>query len=128
MPLTEDLHIVKYPFHGAFYTFETPDDVPLDERESKEVLIFETPCDIQKRAGIRQGTHLAAEYTVYFPLVVNPNSVDDSDKYGPVLVRRGHKFRGNGYGYSYEGTVNMVRLSQLGQCSVDIRVDTEKDI
>lgn len=128
MPLREDFHIVKYPFHGAFYTFETPEDAPLDEREPQEVLVFETECDLQKRQGIRQGAHIAAEYTVYFPLEENPDSVDDSDKYGPVLVRRGYKFRGEGYGYTCEGIVNMVRLSQLGQCSVDIRVETESDM
>ncbi len=128
MAIREDFHVVKYPFKGAFYTFETNEDAPLDERESKEVLIFETECDVQKRQGIRQNTHIAAEYTVYFPLKENPDSVNTVDKYAPVLVRRGHKFRGEAYGYTYEGVVNMVRLSQLGQCSVDIRVETESDI
>lgn len=131
MPLKEDLDIVKYPFVGAFYTYEDYEDledIPLDERTPKEVLVFETPCDVQKRQGIRQGAHIAAEYTVYFPLTKNPDSKSTVDKYAPVLVRRGHKFRGEAYGYTYEGIVNMVRLSQLGQCSCDIRVETESDL
>lgn len=124
----DDFEMEEFPFHGAFYTYETNEDLPLDEREPKEVLVFSTECDIQKRSGLRQNTALLAEYTVYFPLTLDPDSTGAHDKYGPVKVRRGMKFRGTGYGYTYEGTVEMVRFSQLGGCSVDIRVETESDL
>lgn len=122
------LDMADFPFHAAFYTYEVDMDAPLDEREPKEILVFETVADIQKRAGLRQNTALLAEYTCYFPLQENPDATDTIDKYGPVQIRRGMTIRAEGYGYTYEGIVEMIRFSQLGGCSVDFRVSTETDM
>lgn len=122
------LDMADFPFHATFYTYEVDMDAPLDEREPKEKLVFETVADIQKRSGLRQNTALLAEYTCYFPLAVNPDSECTCDKYGPALIRRGMTIRAEGYGYTYEGIVEMIRFSQLGGCSCDFRVSTETDI
>lgn len=122
------LDVTDFPFHGAFYTFEIDDDKPLDQRVPEEVLVFETDCDIQKNSRLHNGSMIGADYSVYFPLPLNPDSDDTSDKYGPVMLRRGMIFRGTGYGYTYEGEVEIVRMSQLGGCSVDIKVTTESEL
>lgn len=122
-----DFDIEEFPYHAAFYTSKVDMDAPLDEREAKETLVFDTVCDIQKRSGLRQNTALIAEYTCYFPLPLNPESTGAIDKFGPVPIRRGMTIRAEAYGYTYEGIVEMIRFSQLGGCSVDFRVSTESD-
>lgn len=118
----------KYPFKGHFYTYETPEDVPLDERLPQKKVVFETECDIQENARLHNGTLLGADYTVYFPLELNPDATGSEDMYGPIKVIRGMRFSGTAYGYTVEGEVEIVRPSQLGACSVDIKVLTEKEI
>lgn len=120
--------MADFPFHAAFYKYEVDEEADLDEREVKEILVFETEADIQKRSGLRQNTALLAEYTCYFPLPDNPNATGTIDKYGPAKIRRGMKIRAEGYEYTYEGTVEMIRFSQLGGCSCDFRVETETDM
>lgn len=114
-----------FPYHGAFYKYVEDDSKPLDEREPEEVLVYETVMDCQKRSGLRQSSLIAADYTIYFPLELNPNATGTVDKYLDCGVRRGHTFRGEFYGNTIEGVVEMVRPSQLGGMSVDIKVVTE---
>lgn len=121
----EDVDVVEYPFEGAFYTNEIDEDAPLDERIPYEVLVFETKCDIQKNSRLHNGFMLATDYCVYWPLELNPESTGTVDKYGPIKVKRGMTFRGVMYGYEVYGTVEIVRPSQLGGCSCDIKVVTE---
>lgn len=123
-----ELDMTDFPFVGEFYTYEVDEEAPLDERVPQEVVIFETPCDIQRRGKLGGSGMLAADYVVFFPLEENPDSDCTADKYGPVLVRRGMRFRGECYGYTAEGVVEFVRVSQLGGCSVDIKITTESDI
>lgn len=125
MPLRKDIELTDYPFEGAFYTNEIDEDAPLDERIPYEVLVFETKCDIQKNNRMHNGFMLATDYCVYWPLETNPESTGSVDKYGPIKVRRGMIFRGIMYGYPVAGTVEIVRPSQLGGCSCDIKVVTE---
>lgn len=117
--------MTPYPYHGSFLRYETNEDVPLDEQVEEEIKIFETDCDIQRRAGLRQANLLVADYTIYFPLEINPDAKGTIDKYKDCGVRRGHTFRGEFYGNTIEGIVEMVRPSQLGAMSVDIKVVTE---
>lgn len=119
------LNMADFPFEGAFYTYEIDKSLPLDQRVPQEVLVFETACDIQRSAKLHNGVMLGADYTVYWALEENSESTYDNDKYMPIKVRRGMKFRGVMYGYLVEGTVEIVRASQLGGCSCDIKVVTE---
>lgn len=128
MNMNNDFDLTEYPYHAAFYEMQIDMEQDLDKRKPQESLIFETPCDIQKRSGLRQNTALLAEYTCYFPLEENPRATGSIDKYGPAKIRRGMTIRAEAYGYTYEGIVEMIRFSQLGGCSVDFRVMTESDI
>lgn len=124
-----ELDMTDFPFRGAFYTYEVNEDAPLDERVPQEVKIFETACDIQRRGKLGGNGLNGAEYVVYFPLELNSESADTSDKYGPVKVRRGMTFRSDpAYGYTCEGVVEFVRLSQLGACSCDVKITTESEV
>ena len=125
MPLRPDIELTPFPFEGAFYTTEVDEDAPLDERIPQEVEVFRTVCDIQRSAKLHNGFLLGADYTVYWPLELNPDSTGTVDKFGPIKVRRGMIFRGIMYGYEVAGTVEIVRASQLGGCSCDIKVVTE---
>ena len=119
--------MTDFPFEGAFYTFEVDNSLPLDERVPQEVLVFETPCDIQHSAKLHNGMMLGVDYTIYWPLELNPESEGTADKYGPIPVRRGMTFRGMMYGYSIYGEVENVRVSQLGGANADIKIKTESD-
>lgn len=123
----EDVDIIEFPYKGAFYDVTVDEDLPLDQQVDMEVCVFETICDIQKTAKLGNGGLLGASYTVYFPLELNEEATGSIDKYKDVKIRRGMTFRGEAYGYTYEGTVEIVRVSQLGGCSCDIRVKTESD-
>lgn len=125
MALYEDFELTDFAYHGYFFKYEIDTSLDLDQQEEQEVLVFETDCDIQKRAGLRQSNLLAADYTIYFPLSLNPDATGTVDKYLDCGVRRGHTFRGEFYGNTIEGIVEMVRPSQLGGMSVDIKVITE---
>lgn len=117
-----------FPYHGYFYTYDMDEDAPLDERVPVERIVFETDCDIQRRGKMGGKAMLAADYVVFFPLELNSESTSTADKYGPIKVRRGMRFRGECYGYTAEGVVEFVRVSQLGGCSCDIRITTESEV
>lgn len=121
------LDMADFPFDGAFYTFEFDNSLPLDKRIPREVLVFETKCDIQHSAKLHNGMMLGVDYTIYWPLSLNPEATGTVDKYGPVLVRRGMTFRGMMYGYAIYGEVENVRVSQLGGANADIKIKTESE-
>lgn len=125
MPLREDRHIVKFPYLGEFFTYETDTDAPLDQREAEESVVFKTECDIQHASKLHNGWALGVDYTVYWPLERNPEAAGTADYYKDIPVRRGMRFRGIFYGYEVVGEVENVRPSQLGQASCDIKVVTE---
>lgn len=116
-----------FPFEGAFYTYEIDNSLPLDKRVPKEVLVEEVRCDIQKNSRMHNGVMLGADYCVYWAMEDNPESTYSNDKYMPIKVRRGMHFRGIMYGYVVEGVVEIVRASQLGGCSADIKITTESE-
>lgn len=121
------LDMTDFPFEGAFYTYEIDNDAPLNERVPQEVLVEEIKCDIQRSAKLHNGAMLGADYSVYWALEENPESTYTNDKYMPIKIRRGMLFRGVMYGYVVEGTVEIVRASQLGGCSADIKIVTESE-
>ena len=115
----------KYPFHGAFYRYAVNEDAPLDEQVDEEILIFETDCNILRRAGLRQANLVVADYNIRFPLEPNPEATGTIDLYKDCGVRRGYTFRGEFYGVTIEGQIEMIEPSQLGEMNVDIKVVTE---
>jgi hypothetical protein len=128
MPIAQkDIEIVDYPYHGAFYRIGVDTSLPAYEQVEQEILVFETNCDIQRTAKLHNGNLLGANYTVYFPLEVNPDATGTIDKYLPIKIRRGMTFRGEFYGYVVEGQVEIIRPSQLGGCSCDIKIVSESD-
>jgi hypothetical protein len=129
MPLTEERNIemVEYPYYGAFYEIGVADSSSLIGQKEEKRLVLETVCDIQRTAKLHNGNLLGANYTVYFPLPKNPDATGTIDKFGPIDIRRGMTFEGEFYGYKVEGQVEIVRPSQLGGCSCDIKIVSETD-
>lgn len=121
------LDMADFPFEGYFYTESVDESLPLDEQTAQEILVEEVKCDIQRSAKLHNGVALNADYTIYWVLEENPESTYANDRYMPIKVRRGMKFRGMMYGYLVEGTVEIVRASQLGGVSCDIKVTTESE-
>ena len=115
----------KYPFHGAFYRYAVDENKPLDEQIDEEILVYETDCAIQRRAGLRQSNLVVADFNIRFPLEKNPDATGTGDLYKDCGVRRGMIFRGAFYGNTIEGQIEMVEPSQLGEMNVDIKVVTE---
>ena len=115
----------KYPFHGAFYRYAVDEKKPLDEQLDEEILVYETDCAIQRRAGLRQANLVVADYNIRFPLEPNPDAKGTIDLYKDCGVRRGYTFKGEFYGVTIEGQIEMIEPSQLGVMNVDIKVVTE---
>lgn len=120
-----ELDMVEYPYEGAFYRKEIDLSKPPVEQTEEEVEVLSTICDIQRSARLHVGGLLAADYTVYWPLESNANATGSVDKFADIPVRRGDTFRGMFYGYLVEGVVEIVRPSQLGGASCDIKVIKE---
>lgn len=125
MPIIEDFKLVDYPYHGAFYDSIVDESKPLNEQTAEEVLVDEFDCDIQKTSKLHNNNMLGANYNVYFPLKKNPNATGTIDYYEDIKVRRGMTFKGMFYGYLLVGEVEIVRPSQLGGCSCEIKVVSE---
>lgn len=120
------LDMADFPFtDGVFFTYEVDNTLPLDQRVPTEKEVLRTNFDAQRSAKLHNGGMNGANYTVYWPMTPNPNSTSMADKYLPVPVKRGMRFRGVAYGVSVVGEVEIVRPSQLGGCSADIKVVTE---
>lgn len=122
-------NIRKYPYKGAFYSYDTDFSLPLDERVSQKVLIHEVDCDIQRQGASHKSGLLGAGYKVKYPLELNPDwdGEDSSEQYLPIKVRRGMMFKGGEPLYPVEGEVEFVRFSQLGEATIDIKVKTETE-
>lgn len=103
----------EYPFDGVFYRIENDDDAPLDEQVSREVVIYETKCDIMEASHSRLGNFTAAAYAVHFPIKKTPNF---------VKPKRGDLFRANMYGTLVSGKVYGVFPSQLSGCTCYVDV------
>ena len=124
-----ELGIEEYPYiDGVFYTYETDMSKPLDERVPEEVIVLETIFDAQRSAKLHSGISIAADYTIYWPLTENKDAQGSWDKFEDIPVKRGMRFRGIAWGVLIDGEVEIVRPSQLGGCSADIKVVTESDL
>ena len=106
--------IEEYPYDGTFYTMQKSDadnGDPLAET-TEEVVLLNTKCDIQEANKNMSGDAIISYYNVYFPF----------DKETGINISRGVKFRGSAYGMNVDGTVVAPIPSQLGGCSVYIKV------
>lgn len=125
---TSEYDIEEFPYiDGVFYTYGIDMSKPLDERREEEIVVLETKFDAQKVSKIHNGVALNADYTIYWPLESNPESQGMWDKWMPIPVKRGMKFRGMANGVLIEGVVEIVVPSQLGRASCDVKVTTETE-
>lgn len=93
-----------YPNYGYFYKLGEMDySLPLDQRETKDVLVYESECDIQEVSKAANPV-LIATFSVFFPF--------DITKECPI--RRGMKFQGSMNGIDISGMITNVVVSQVG--------------
>lgn len=104
-----------YPFLGVFYKNEIDESLPLDQQTEKEVVIFETECDITESSHSWSRNFIWAKYAVYFPF---DKSIDD------IKVGLGNLFKANVHGLLVNGKVVGVFPSQLGGVTVYVQ-DTD---
>lgn len=96
--------VITYPYHGCFYRQTEPDySLPLDEREQREEMVYETDCDIQEVSKANNPI-LVATFSVFFPF----------DTTQEIPIRRGYRFEGSTNGMDISGEVTNVVLSQVG--------------
>lgn len=143
--------IIPYPFNGTFYEIETvkPDDGDLlgdgndgssdgdllgdddedtatssdaetttdtegeTETSDEETVLLETTCDIQQAAKLINSGTIMADFKVYFPC----------EQGAKLPIRFNTKFRCDDYAIPIRGYVVGLEYSQLGGCSVDIKMN-----
>lgn len=103
--------IQEYPFTGSFFRYEIDESLPADERVDIEILVLETPCDIQEAAKSDSGGFINVSFNIFFPF----------DKKVGISVKRGMTFKGSIYGMNVIGEVIGIFPNQLGGCSVYIK-------
>lgn len=96
-------NIIEYPYKGAFYEEVEDMSLPLTERESRLLPVFETECDILENAKTETPA-LISSFSVYFPFDISET----------LPIRRGMMFKGDMCGQEVAGTVLNVVVSQLG--------------
>jgi hypothetical protein len=127
--------ITEYPFHGTFYTVITkkPEDGDLlgngglldgdllggedtagsiNTETSEETILLETECDIQQAAKLINSGTIMADYKVFFPCEVGEK----------LPIRFNTNFKCEDYAIPIQGRVIGLEYSQLGGCSVDIKM------
>lgn len=132
--------ITEYPFHGTFYTVVTkkPDDGNIlgdgdllggedmggssgagttegnegDTGASEETILLQTQCDIQQAAKLINSGTIMADYKVFFPCEIGAK----------LPIRFNTNFKCEDYAIPINGRVVGLEYSQLGGCSVDIKM------
>lgn len=125
--------ITEYKFHGTFYTVKTikPEDGDflgdgnlLDDMDinsstdagttetPEETILLETECDIEKAAKLINSGTIMADYKVSFPCEVGAK----------LPIRFNTNFKCEDYAIPINGRVVGIEYSQLGGCSVDIKM------
>ena len=93
---------------------ESEETEDAEDSDSSEIIILETPCDIQQNTALFAGTSITRGYKVYFPF--NPDIADLPEELKPGIL-----FRGEMYGLTVAGTVLDPVASMMGGCMVEIR-------
>lgn len=125
--------ITEYKFHGTFYTVKTikPEDGDflgdgnlLDDMDinsstdakttetPEETILLETECDIEQAAKLINSGTIMADYKVFFPCEVGAK----------LPIRFNTNFKCEDYAIPINGRVVGLQYSQLGGCSVDIKM------
>ena len=126
--------ITEYPFHGTFFTVRTvkPEDGDLlggdgtggssdagtteegegDAETSEETVLLETECNIQQAAKLINSGTIMADFKVFFPCGVGER----------LPIRFNTSFKCEDYAIPVNGRVVGLEYSQLGGCSVDIKM------
>ncbi len=128
--------ITEYPFHGTFYTVITvkPEDGDLlggiegdgdllggeetgnpsepETGTSEQTILLETECDIQQAAKLINSGTIMADFKVFFPCEVGAK----------LPIRFNTNFKCEDYAIPINGRVVGLEYSQLGGCSVDIKM------
>ena len=130
--------IEEYPFHGVFYTIPTvkPEDGDLladgnligddggssgeettegtegDTETPAETILLETACDIQQAAKLINSGTIMADFKVFFPCEAGER----------LPIRFNTNFKCEDYAMPINGRVVGLEYSQLGGCSVDIKM------
>ncbi len=128
--------ITEYPFHGTFYTVITvkPDDGDLlggiegdgdllggeeignpsepETGTSEQTILLETECDIQQAAKLINSGTIMADFKVFFPCEVGAK----------LPIRFNTNFKCEDYAIPINGRVVGLEYSQLGGCSIDIKM------
>ena len=132
--------ITEYPFHGTFYTVVTkkPDDGNIlgdgdllggedtggssgagttegnegNTGASEETILLQTQCDIQQAAKLINSGTIMADYKVFFPCEIGAK----------LPIRFNTNFKCEDYAIPVNGRVVGLEYSQLGGCSVDIKM------
>ena len=117
-------HIEEFPFNGVFYTVPTvrPEngdllgDGNLLEESSvatpEETVLLETVCDIQQAAKLINSGTIMADFKVFIPCEVGAR----------LPIRFNTNFRCEDYAIPVNGRVVGLEYSQLGGCSIDIKM------
>ena len=117
-------HIEEFPFNGVFYTVPTvrPEngdllgDGNLLEESAvatpEETVLLETVCDIQQAAKLINSGTIMADFKVFIPCEVGAR----------LPIRFNTNFRCEDYAIPVNGRVVGLEYSQLGGCSIDIKM------
>ena len=117
-------HIEEFPFHGVFYTVPTVrpengdllgDGNLLEESgvaTPEETVLLETVCDIQQAAKLINSGTIMADFKVFIPCEVGAR----------LPIRFNTNFRCEDYAIPVNGRVVGLEYSQLGGCSIDIKM------
>lgn len=123
-----ELGLEEYPYiDGIFYAYEVDTKKPLDQRVPEEYVVLETKFDAQESARLHNGIALNVDYAIFWPLEPNPEAQGSWDKYMPINVKRGMRFKGIADGVLIDGEVELVVPSQLGGAKCYIKVTDESE-
>jgi len=90
----------------------TATEVGETETSGEETVLLETECDIQQAAKLINSGTIMADFKVFFPCEVGAS----------LPIRFNTKFRCDDYAIPINGRVVGLEYSQLGGCSVDIKM------
>ena len=117
-------HTEEFPFNGVFYTVPTVkpengdllgDGNLLEESgvvTPQETVLLETVCDIQQAAKLINSGTIMADFKVFIPCEVGAR----------LPIRFNTNFRCEDYAIPVNGRVVGLEYSQLGGCSIDIKM------
>lgn len=105
-------NISEFPFEGAIYKYGIDESLPPDQQIETDIKVLEFKCDIQEFNNGYNKLFIDASFKVFFPF----------DRDAPFEIKRGMTFKGAIYGMKVEGKIIGVFPTQMGCCSIYIKV------